>query len=236
MKHYATALLVVLALAVSGCGGRQDDPCEPQAGTGPAGLAMRTSLGAVKVVSMPALLSTDYDPVAGPEELLELVDLVVDGVVTDIAEGRSIGAANAGPRRHFVVTIRPSKVYKAPGGDVPRFVHIEFRRPDDVPAADYRRAIPDGTRVVLFADKVSEITDEPVRNQFGGRDEGSALFGAAPQGLFIDMVEKSLPRGLVYPDHGIDGFKALDSFEQIGPSVLTATPRGRETASVSACA
>ncbi len=188
-------------LALQGCGGGPDDGCP-------------SALPAISLVS--AALPADYEPVAGPGELYDQVDLVVEGTITNVADGRVIGASNDGPRHRFVVTVAPTKVYKAPKGTVAEAVHIEFHRATNVPASEFRDVIPDGTRVVLFGYLVLEEENEPVRNQFAGRAAGSPLYAAAPQGLFLGMDHTVLEgRVSLGVDQRLDGFTDLRAFSEL---------------------
>lgn len=206
MPGLRAALILAAALAASACGNADGlDATAPSPAASPAG-----------GVADPRLLSAlvapgDYEPTAGPAELRDMVDVVVDATVSGVADGQEIGARDDGPRHHLVLTLTPTAVYKAPRDAGP--IHLQLRRPDNISAASYRAAIPDGTRLLVFAYQTREQREEPVRNRFGGRSEGSPLLVAAPQGFCI-AASGDATRGLIHPDLGC-GWGELDTFDEI---------------------
>lgn len=198
MKRILTATLLAAVLAVPACGGGPDDGCA-------------SALLAVSLVS--AALPTEVVPVAGVEELYDLVDLVVDGTITNVADG-SVVSAGGKPFHHLLVTIAPSKVYKAPDNAFPDAVHLEFHRAVNVLASEFRAVIPDGTRGVLFGHL------KPESDALTG-----PLFAPDPQGLFLGMDHSVLSgRVSLGVDQGMDGFTDLQAFKELPRPAAVPSP------------
>lgn len=218
MKRVAALLLVSLTLALQACGTEQKD--DTQAEAEPTGLELAADGGASdpgKFVSMLRRFNSfEFTPTSGPDELREQVDVVAVGPVTNVAEGRITGPLDQGPIHHIVLTIEPTRVYKSPEGAQPEVVHVELLRPDNVPASEFREAIRNGTRALIFGYQRAEDreSDGPITNPYAGRTKGQPLYGPDPQGLFIEQGGEAVS-ALVGPDQMTGGWGELDTIDEI---------------------
>ncbi len=78
--------------------------------------------------------------------------------------------------------------------------------------------MPIGGRIVLFADAHAERRDDPVGDRYAGRAPGQPLFGAHPQGLFLDVDGRPFS---VYTNRESvpSGFDDVHTFEDLTRSI-----------------
>lgn len=164
-------------------------------------------------------VSYEFDPASGPRELRDRAELVVQGTIKAVSDGQVIGTPREGARYHVVIAIDAAKTHKSPDGKAVKTVHLQLPRPDDVPAARFQEVLPAGSRIVVFADRKKEAPDSKrVTNRFAGRAAGATLFGAHPQGLFVE-VDGEPVSALIGPDHSTEGFRDVDSFDELEDSI-----------------
>ncbi|MBB5963143.1 hypothetical protein [Planomonospora venezuelensis] len=160
----------------------------------------------------------DYDPLNSPEELVAEVPLVVAGTVEDFLPGRVAEEGIPGDRTHYVLMpVRVSDRFKGQAGDV---VHVQFFQGgiwrNETPVhsvADFRRAIPAGTRVLVFVHPHSP--QGAVIKDRAGLPAGTPVYSAHPQGVLLgrglDVIggmEEIDPRSRWADPCGLDGIAA----------------------------
>lgn len=209
MAHARMTLLLAVLLAAAGCSGDQENELAVTA----SDVTPETEAAPVadpKVVNV-LLPVFDYEPTAGPNELREIVDLVIDATITNVAEGRRLGASGERPSHHVVLTLMPTTVYKAPPGAGAGPFYLELRRPN-IPTATFRDGIPNGTRLLFFGSTKADV-DEPVRNDFAGRESGQPLYGVVPEGFYIGVRN---PKDPASPKaYWSSGWGKINSFDEI---------------------
>ena len=195
-----SALVALLALS-SGCAldGDSDDGAGPSGGgtaSAPSGSVDPTTYA---LDLMRRTYSARYQPFASPAEMLRGVDAVVVGEVASVepaleaGEGESLGWVMVG------LTIKEE--WKPADQTTDGVFYYSFRRPTNIDVDVYRKGLPLGTRVVIFAnqDQVKWVEGDP----------GVPVYVAFPQGLFVE-VDGRLEN--VYAP-GEDGWPAVSGTE-----------------------
>ncbi|GAA4624389.1 hypothetical protein [Cellulomonas oligotrophica] len=142
-------------------------------------------------VGMFAGSTADYDPVDSREVLAEMSDLVVEGTVTAVTDGRLWGRGEDDPaaNRSVVlnVTVTDVHVGTLPDG-ADGVVYVELPSPGGVGAQVYEEHLPADLAGVFYlvpAGEPGEIT--PIQDSTAGRPEGQPLFQTTnPQGIVLD--------------------------------------------------
>ncbi|MEU4835029.1 hypothetical protein [Streptosporangium sp. NPDC023615] len=139
----------------------------------------------------------DYDPLGSPEELAAKVPLVVAGTTEDFRPGPVIEEGLPGDRTHHVLMpVRVTERFKGriSGG----LVHVRFFQggtwKNRVPVhsvADFRRAVPRGTRVLLFLHPRVRSPDPdhawPTIKDRARLPAGTVLYATHPQGVLFEQ-------------------------------------------------
>jgi hypothetical protein len=170
----------------------------------------------------------DYMIFASPEDLAKAngVTTVFTGEVRSFAQGRTIAGPGIDEKR-VVMTVALSETLKGPRDS--GFAYVELPQPTcagDVPCAtvaDFIRAIPAGTKVLVFGETAPEIAPTGGRlvDNNAGRPAGAHLIQPNPQGLLFDSatttgttvvsafekIEKMPEAWHTDPASGIDGLR-----------------------------
>lgn len=190
----ALAVAGLMGGGAMGAAGMLVLPGSEQASPEPSGLATYRVEDSLAAFAGP---SPDYDPLPSPDALAALSQVVVQGTVEGIREGRA-----GTDLETIVLVLHPDRVAK---GELPPDndgnVYLELpgaNGPDlDVPGEDrtdlsyYERALPKGAAVVAYlvpapAGLPEEGTDVKIGNPKAGRPDGLPLYlPAGPQGFAI---------------------------------------------------
>ncbi|GAA3416072.1 hypothetical protein [Streptosporangium vulgare] len=158
----------------------------------------------------------DYDPLNSPEELAAKMPLVVAGTVKDFVPGPVVEEGIPGDRTHYV--LMPVRVTERFKGRSAGLVHVKFfqggtwkKQTPVHSVADFRRGIPEGTRILLF---VSQDTREewPVIKDRTVLPAGTPIYTTHPQGALLGRgprviggMEKINPASRWGDPCGLDG-------------------------------
>ncbi|MEV4377086.1 hypothetical protein [Streptosporangium sp. NPDC049644] len=154
----------------------------------------------------------DYDPLNSPEELAAKAPLVVAGTVEDFLPGQIVEEGIPGDRTHYVLMpVRVTERFKGPAA---RLVHVKFfqggiwRNQTPVNSvADFRRAVPRGTPVMLFV--YPDIREGSVIKDRAALPAGTSIYSAHPQGVLLGR-----------------GLTVIGGMEEINPASRWADPCG----------
>jgi hypothetical protein len=184
----ASCLLVAL---VSACGNesKPDDNPEATSQAGDnAGVSSPAGGSAQPFVDLArGTLQYEFEPFETPAALLDDSLLGVLGEVRTVEDGRLQGPLDQAPAHHIVVGLAVTESFKSDPGQHGDLVYFELRRPDNVSADTYAKALPKGTRIVLMAYAGDKPVYEPTTDNYAGREEGSSLYSPAPQGLLVEV-------------------------------------------------
>ncbi|MBB2911376.1 hypothetical protein FHS43_002641 [Streptosporangium becharense] len=155
----------------------------------------------------------DYDPLDSPEELAAKTPLVVAGTVEDFRAGPVLEEGVPGDRTHYVLMpVRVTERFKGRHAAGP--VHVKFfqggvwkNQTPFTTVADFRRAIPAGTRVLLFVSPDSSRW--PVVRDRARLPSGTPLYEPHPQGVLLGT-----------------GLKVIGGQEEINPASRWNDPCG----------
>ena len=137
----------------------------------------------------------DYAPHASPHDLAASSDLIVDGTVDRVQEGRLWGDERESALRTVVLVVQVDTVYK---GTVPHGadgrVYVELTAIQDTPAQAYDRVAPRDARVLVYLvhDPKAAPGNPPFVDADAGRPSGHPLWEAAPQGLVVATADGSV--------------------------------------------
>lgn len=144
-------------------------------------------------------IAYDYVVFETPEDLAnsEGTTSVISAEVHGFSQGRVVSSPGLEEER-LVMKISLSETFKGPrdGGG---FAYVELPQPTcagDVPCAtvaDFARAIPAGTRVLVFGETASEeaTPDGQIVNNNAGRPAGARLIRPHPQGLLFESATET---------------------------------------------
>ncbi|WP_219504302.1 hypothetical protein [Nonomuraea ceibae] len=208
MNRVIMAVLLALPLAVSGCGGGEREVTAEDVLRYRARIE-HSSLDVSLITSW-----ADYPAVETPEALAAQEGTVVGGVVDDWQQGPAAATYPGGPL-DYLMLMRVRVTDPVKGATAGSYVFAGFDQgavvrdatraaADWLPAkgvADYRRAIPPGTKVVLFGDP-----RPPLGNIVKPGDplpEGARIMSTPPQGVVLEDAELGvLVGGMDRLDHG----------------------------------
>ena len=134
-------------------------------------------------------LSYDYDPLRSPEALAALSQVVVQGTVEKVRDGRTGTGTDS-----VVLIINTGTVVKGelpPGHDGK--IYLELPGSGSPDPSYYAKAFPRGAAVVAYlvpawGGTPGEGTDARIDNPKAGRPDGQALYlPAGPQGLVLQV-------------------------------------------------
>ncbi len=158
-------------------------------------------------------IAFDYDHLNSPEELAAKTPLVVGGTVEDFVPGPIVEEGIPGDRTHYVLMpVRVSERFK--GRSAGR-VHVRFfqggiwRNQTPVHSvADFRRGVPEGTRVLLFVYPDTR-KEWPVVKDRAALPAGTPIYTTHPQGALLGS-----------------GLRTVGGMEEIDPASRWADPCG----------
>ncbi|MCO4275228.1 hypothetical protein NG701_12440 [Pseudarthrobacter sp. HLT3-5] len=140
-------------------------------------------------------LSHDYDPVRSPEALAALSQLIVQGTVDGVREGRTGTGTNT-----IVLIVDTDHVVRgelSSGND--GNVYLELPAGGHPDPSCYTKAFPEGAAVVAYMvaaapdGQPAEGTDVKIENPKAGRPDGQALYlPAGPQGLALQVGKEDV--------------------------------------------
>jgi hypothetical protein len=139
---------------------------------------------------------SDHMVFESPEDLARAkgVTAIFAGEVKGFAQGRVVSSPGL-EEKHVVMKVSLSETFKGPS-DGGGFAYVELPQPTcagDVPCAtvaDFTRAVPAGTKVLVFGEAASEVAPpggELVDNN-AGRPAGARLIQPNPQGLLFESA------------------------------------------------
>ncbi|MET8048962.1 hypothetical protein ABZU75_15310 [Streptosporangium sp. NPDC005286] len=153
----------------------------------------------------------DYDPLNSPEELAAKAPLVVAGTVEDFLPGQIVEEGIPGDRTHYVLMpVRVTERFKGPAARLVRVKFYQGARRNESPAlsvADFRRAVPRGTRVLLFV--YPDTREGTVIKDRAALPAGTPIYSAHPQGVLLGR-----------------GLTVIGGMEEINPASRWADPCG----------
>lgn len=216
----------LLATAMAGC--------STATGTGGGNDAAVTADG---IELMRDTVSFEYESYDTPDDMLKDVDMALIGEV--ISVDLAFEDMEPEPSGVVIVRLRPTEVWKngpSRSGDV----YYYFYRPNNVGVDPYRKALSEGTRVVLFG---NDATADPPPDGEGhdaepvefaeSNVEFDTIYSANPQGLFIETPEDRLVNvwGARHRVQSLEDFRRWRSAELAWPVAagslrLTATSNG----------
>ncbi|MFI7109362.1 hypothetical protein ACIBK9_23850 [Nonomuraea sp. NPDC050227] len=182
---------ILVLLLVAGCGAAGPEP--------PAGCGASARTGPLDTRVLRQVVY-DYPASPTPEALAGKVETVVTGHVTGWVAGPVVEEGILGDRTHYVLMrTQVGERLKAAAADVADVAFYQGAAVDDAgtpvhSVADFARAVPPGTRVLLFMNRarptgkvvegravawstppqgviLHEVTDDPGGRAVGGRDE-----------------------------------------------------------------
>ncbi|MEU4834638.1 hypothetical protein [Streptosporangium sp. NPDC023615] len=191
MRRSAAALVLVPALALSGCtGGKTFD--------NPTTARITQGNHEALDVSILRVAESDFQAFSSPEALAKDQSIVTAGVVDGWQEGPALATYPNGPLEHRVfLRIKVTDPLKGVGEKKMVFVDLfrgavvrdDFRKPEEwLPRKsleDFEKSIPTGTRAVVFADERIPREDPVVKNGDAVPDD-AVLTGPPPQGLVFE--------------------------------------------------
>lgn len=139
-------------------------------------------------------LSHDYNPLSSPDALAALSQVVVQGTVDGVREGRTGKGIDS-----IVLIVHIKDVVKGelpPGND--GNVYLELPGSGSPDPRYYSKALPEGAAVVAYTVTAPDGaphagTDVKIENPKAGRPDGQALFlPAGPQGLILQVGEEAV--------------------------------------------
>ena len=139
-------------------------------------------------------LSHDYNPLSSPDALAALSQVVVQGTVEGVREGRTGKGIDS-----IVLIVHIKDVVKGelpPGND--GNVYLELPGSGSPDPRYYSKALPEGAAVVAYTVTAPDGaphagTDVKIENPKAGRPDGQALFlPAGPQGLILQVGEEAV--------------------------------------------
>ncbi|MEU4537121.1 hypothetical protein AB0G15_19855 [Streptosporangium sp. NPDC023825] len=158
-------------------------------------------------------IAFDYDPLNSPEELAAKTPLVVGGTVEDFVPGPIVEEGLPGDRTHYV--LMPVRVTERFKGRSAGLVHVKFfqggiwRNQTPVHSvADFRRGVPEGTRVLLFVYPDTR-KEWPVVEDRAALPAGTPIYTTHPQGALLGR-----------------GLRVIGGMEEIDPASRWADPCG----------
>ncbi|MER6830333.1 hypothetical protein ABT352_30395 [Streptosporangium sp. NPDC000563] len=191
MKRPITALTLVSALALSGCTGDEsfDNPATVQIAQG-----NREALD----ISILRVAESDFQALPSPEALANIYSIVAAGVVDGWQEGPALSTYPNGPLEHRVILrIKVTDPLKGVGEKKMIFVDLfrgavvrdESKKAEEwLPRKtleDFEKAIPTGTRTVVFAAEHIPYEDPLVKPGAAIPDD-AVLTSPPPQGLVFE--------------------------------------------------
>ncbi|GAA2857501.1 hypothetical protein [Nonomuraea rubra] len=184
MRTISLALLLALA---TGCG------AAPSTAPDPAPMACATERP-TGTLDTKVLYQTemDYPPFDTPEALArEAAELVVMGRVTGWLPGPVIEEIPDSRTYHVLLRVRVERRLKGSSAEVVHFPYyqgalLSARKPFQ-DEKDFERAVPTGTRVLLFL-KAARPSGYPVVEDRAGLPPGTPDYAAAPQGVVLHEV------------------------------------------------
>lgn len=178
----ALAIAGLLVAVLAGCGS--------DAGTGSDG-ATGAQGGGGSVDGFAKLFAdhyVDYDHVGTPADLAARSELVVQGRIVRIDEGRTFGASATDPVAStsvvLVLAVEQVLAGSAPaGGDV----YVELPAPGQVTAEVFDRSVPKASGAMLYLAPAATVADTAIVDPDAGRPAGQPLYQPVnPQGFVID--------------------------------------------------
>ncbi|WP_436757925.1 hypothetical protein [Streptosporangium sp. V21-05] len=138
----------------------------------------------------------DYDHKATPEELVKARnhEAITTGTVEGFEQGRDIYAIEGDPypEKRIVMRVKVEDSIKDRGLVKDGYVYVDLDQGgvyhDGTPRTsleDFRKAIPSGTRVILFLFKEQRAAFR-IDGEKNGLPEGARLAAADPQGIIFD--------------------------------------------------
>ncbi|MDQ0820375.1 hypothetical protein QFZ79_002667 [Arthrobacter sp. V4I6] len=139
-------------------------------------------------------VSSDYNPFHSPEEIAAASQVIVQGTVEGVREGRTGTGIDS-----IVMIVNIQGVVQ---GELPRGndgnVYLELPGSGSSDPLYYAKALPEGAAVVAYMVPAwdgtpSEGTDATIENPNAGRPDGQALFlPAGPQGLVLQVGDQDV--------------------------------------------
>ncbi|GAA4942588.1 hypothetical protein [Actinoplanes utahensis] len=139
---------------------------------------------------------SDYMVFKSPETLAadKNVTAVFAGQVVGFTQGRALSGDGL-EQKHVVMKVSVSKAIKGPDGDG-GFAYVEMPQPicaRNVPCstvADFNKAVPTGTKVMVFGEDATEVAPAGGRfsNNQAGRPADARLIQPTPQGLLFESA------------------------------------------------
>ncbi|WP_433792963.1 hypothetical protein [Actinoplanes sp. CA-252034] len=227
------AIAVFAGLSTTACTSSTTDT----AATAPEGTAVATPAGTVDT-SVFRGIDYDYMVFETPEDLAKAkgITSVLTAEVKGFSQGRVVSSTGLEEKR-VVMKVSLNEILKGPR-DGGTFAYVELPQPTcagDIPCAtvtDFTKAIPAGTKVLVFGEDAPEIAPPSARltNNNAGRPAGTRLIQPNPQGLLFEsatptgpavvgayeQVENMPEAWRKNPSAGIDGLKARLKTAKIG--------------------
>lgn len=139
-----------------------------------------------------ALLPVDYEPFADLQAMAASSVIIVEGVISEFEEGRTVGGQKGerGTLDSAIARVEVSEVVKGPVA-VGETIDVEVYRPELFPLADMQRTMP--TYVIMFFLRDTAAGPQPQEVDESGvvRDASKALYGLVSlQGWIVDIGEQ----------------------------------------------
>lgn len=185
-RHRSPAAVLALAglllTIVAGCGS--------DAGTSSGERsAAQASVGSVHgFADLFADNRTDYDHIATPSDLAARSELVVQGRIVQIDEGRTFGTSATDPVASSSIVL-VFAVNQVLNGETPAGgkVYVELLPPGQITAEEFDRSAPKTSDAVLYLAPAATAADTAIVDPDGGRPAGRPLYQPVnPQGLVIE--------------------------------------------------
>lgn len=171
----ATAAVALIALS-SGCASDNSSGAEERVPAGASGATADDPM-AYALDIMRRTSSARYQPFKSPAAMLDGVDAVVAGEVASVEPALEAGEGE--PLGRVMVGVTVKEDWKSPSTAADDVFYYSFARPKNLDFDIYRKGLPIGTEVVVFANEY------PVKWAEG--DPDSPVYMPFPHGLFVEV-------------------------------------------------
>lgn len=159
----------------------------------------------------------DYDPAHSPRQLAERSELVIEGTMEEVVQGRVFWPDDPVPGRSVVMVVEVERVHK---GELPpasrRRIYIESQPHGNLPASHFDRLLPREAGALFFLVRypLPGTEDSPgspeIGDELGGRPWGQPLWQlTTPQGFLVEFDAEGVvgvPECRRYPDADLADF------------------------------
>lgn len=173
-------LVAVAALVLGACGTAASESPAPATSAG---------VDAFSALVRASGLQLDYDQLDSPDEAAAIADLVAEGTVVSVVEGRALVVEKDDPSVDSLSLVLGVRIDDVVQGDLAKgsdgIAYIEIPRDGQTSVAEYQQALPKGAEAALYLTLLPQ-EDGLHRDDLAGRPAGQRIWVAiSPQGLVL---------------------------------------------------